>query len=196
MLITEETIFYPQGGGQPTDVGTITSLTTKTLFNVLIVRNAPGKRTLHFGTFASPDSTFASGEEVKQEIDAQKRLLYSRIHTAGHILGLAVGKLPELIPDVVDTKAQHYPDAAYVEFKGFIDGKHKDAIQAQTDELVKQKLPVKLHCSSYFLTNCYFLYKDSGGGSYLKSMQNKSRLSSERAPNSRSLTTENKFLIC
>lgn len=82
---------------------------------------------------------------MKQEIDGQKRLLYSRIHTAGHILGLAVGQLPDLIPDVVDTKAQHYPDAAYVEFKGFIDGKHKDAIQAQTDELVKQKLPVKLH---------------------------------------------------
>ena len=109
------------------------------------VRNAPQKRTLHLGTFPEGSAPFAVGEEVKQSIDGAKRLLYSRLHTAGHILSLAVNELGPLIPDVVDTKAQHYPDAAYVEFRGLIDGKHKDAIQEKTDELVARRLPVKLH---------------------------------------------------
>lgn len=145
IVVTSETIFYPQGGGQPSDVGSIRSVSGSSIFNVQLVRNAPQKRTLHLGTFSSATAPFAPGEEVKQAIDGVKRLLYSRLHTAGHILGLAVNELGPLIPDVVDTKAQHYPEAAYVEFRGLIDGKHRDAIQEKTDELVAMRLPVKIH---------------------------------------------------
>lgn len=144
VAITEESIFYPQGGGQPSDVGVITSTTGTSTFNVLHVRTGPQKRILHLGTFETP-TQFAPGEEVKQSIDGTKRHLYSRIHTAGHVLSLAVNELRDLIPGVVDTKAQHYPDAAYVEFRGAIDGAHRDAIQAKTDELVGSRLPVRLH---------------------------------------------------
>lgn len=145
VVVTSETIFYPQGGGQPSDVGTMNSASGASSFKVQNVRNAPQKRTLHLGTFDEGSDPFIAGERVTQCIDGAKRLLYSRLHTAGHILGLAVNELGSLIPDVVDTKAQHYPDAAYVEFRGLIDGKHKDAIQEKTDELVSRKLPVKLH---------------------------------------------------
>lgn len=67
--------------------------------------------------------------QIKQNMDGEKRFLYCRIHTAGHVLGLAVGELKGLAPNVVDTKAQHDPDAAYVEYRGSIDDKNKDAIQ-------------------------------------------------------------------
>jgi Ser-tRNA(Ala) deacylase AlaX len=145
VVVTSETIFYPQGGGQPSDVGTMKSVSGSSSFDVQLVRNAPQKRTLHLGTFAEGSAPFAPGEEVKQVIDGEKRLLYSRLHTAGHVLSLAVAELRDLITDVVDTKAQHYPDAAYVEFRGLIDGKHKEAIQEKTDELVAKKLPVRIH---------------------------------------------------
>lgn len=52
------------------------------------------------------------------------------------------------VPDfaeVTELKAQHYPDAAFVEFRGIIDGKHKDAIQAQCDAFVSQALPIKVY---------------------------------------------------
>lgn len=145
VVVTSETIFYPQGGGQPSDVGTMQSISGPSSFDVQHVRNAPQKRTLHLGAFSAGSMPFVPGEEVKQSIDGAKRLLYSRLHTAGHILGLAVNELGTLITDVVDTKAQHYPEAAYVEFRGLIDGKHRDAIQEKTDELVARRLPVKLH---------------------------------------------------
>ncbi|KAH8594727.1 Threonyl/alanyl tRNA synthetase [Bisporella sp. PMI_857] len=146
-IVTESSIFYPQGGGQPSDVGTFKSASGDTTFNVLIARNAPDrKRILHFGHYASEEERkFEAGNTAHQEIDSKKRLLYSRIHTAGHILGLAVGRLPDLIPDVVDTKAQHYPESAWVEFKGLIDGKHQAAIQEQADKLVAEKRRVLLH---------------------------------------------------
>ena len=72
-----------------------------------------------------------------------KHDLNCRLHTAGHIVGVAVHHLAQLIPDVVELRAQHYPDAAFVEFRGLIDGKHKAAIQANCDESIQEALPVK-----------------------------------------------------
>jgi len=37
---------------------------------------------------------------------------------------------------VTELKAQHYPEAAFVEFRGFIDGKRKAAIETQSNDLV------------------------------------------------------------
>lgn len=149
-LITDETIFYVQGGGQPTDVGTIGSTTDeKTTFEVNSVRHpAEGGQILHFGRFnPSGSKTFAVGQEIKQSIDAEKRDLYSRLHTAGHILGFAINQLSRegVLPELTESKASHYPDSAAVEFGGLIDGKHKAAIQAKTDEFVRSARPVHIH---------------------------------------------------
>ncbi|SMY22665.1 unnamed protein product [Zymoseptoria tritici ST99CH_1A5] len=144
---TKETIFYPQGGGQPFDTGVITVSGRK--FNVEAVRNAAGGRALHFGTWED-DSTFqtlAAGDMVEQHIDGARRDLNSRSHTAGHVVSLAVRRMVEqgVDLDVIDQKASHIPGACFVEFKGLIDGKFKDEIQSQTTKFVKQALPVKLY---------------------------------------------------
>lgn len=48
---------------------------------------------------------------------------------------------PEL--KLEESKAQHYPGAAHVEFIGAIDGKYKEAIQKKVDEMLEKNLPVK-----------------------------------------------------
>ncbi|KAK3067370.1 hypothetical protein LTS18_001152, partial [Coniosporium uncinatum] len=103
VIATAETIFYPQGGGQPSDSGTLSSSDSNdAVFKVSIVRTAPGAGDiLHCGHFTSPSSNaipFSDAQNVEQSIDGAKRDLHSRIHTAGHILGLAVATLK--IPDV------------------------------------------------------------------------------------------------
>ncbi|KAK5116821.1 hypothetical protein LTR85_009081 [Meristemomyces frigidus] len=151
-LETHETIFYAQGGGQPFDTGFVTLVEEgkkEARFNVEAVRNAGEGQVLHFGRFAdgSDTSAFADGIMVEQHIDGARRDLNSRIHTAGHIVGLAVSRLGTHIPElrVTDgTKAQHYPDASFVEFNGPIDGKWKEAIQRQCTEFIEQALPVRL----------------------------------------------------
>lgn len=146
-VITESTIFYVQGGGQPSDTGIMTKADSS--FEVQSVRQpAQGGQILHLGRFVPVGATiFDAGEEIQQHVDAEKRNLYSRLHTAGHILGLAINALCRegVLPRLTESKASHYPDSAAVEFGGLIESKHKDAIQAKTDEFVLSARLVKIH---------------------------------------------------
>ncbi|GAB1741729.1 hypothetical protein NU219Hw_g7141t1 [Hortaea werneckii] len=149
-LETNETIFYAQGGGQPFDTGYIEAVSyghKRSKFIVEAVRNASEGRILHFGHFEDPAAVNLEADDmVEQHIDGAKRDLNSRIHTAGHIIALSIRKLvqQELDLNVTELKAQHYPDASFVEFQGSIDGKFKEAIQRQSTQSVKDALPVKL----------------------------------------------------
>jgi len=49
------------------------------------------------------------------------------------------------IPGISESKASHAPGAALIEFRGLIDGKHKDVIQAKVGELVRQALPIRIN---------------------------------------------------
>ena len=145
VVITEETIFHPQGGGQPSDTGNMQTSLAK--FEVAMARmdaKIPGQ-VLHFGHFISPSQTFKEGETIEQSIDIEKRNLYSRYHTAGHVLGAAVRHLLETqVPGFDELKASHFPDSASCEFQGLIEGKHKEAIQAKVDEYISAAMPVEI----------------------------------------------------
>jgi Ser-tRNA(Ala) deacylase AlaX len=145
VLATERTIFHPQGGGQPSDTGTMTLEAGH--FNVSLARPAASASTiLHAGHF-TPESAhehFGAGKSVHQEIDSAARDLHSRIHTAGHLIGFAVHALREQIGAVGEGKASHYPGAASVEFIGRIDGEHKAAIEAKANQYMEQNLPVRI----------------------------------------------------
>jgi Ser-tRNA(Ala) deacylase AlaX len=150
-IVTDSTIFYVQGGGQPADIGTMTSEAAKTnsIFEVKSVRQpSQGNKMLHLGRFVPVGGTgFDAGEEVQQHVDSETRNLHSRLHTAGHVMSLAIHALCRegVLPPLKESKASHYPDSAGVSFEGTIEGKHKDAIQAKTDEFVQSARPVKIH---------------------------------------------------
>ncbi len=130
VISTAETVFCPQGGGQQSDSGVTTSTKSNDAasFDVSNVRTGSYGRILHLGRFNSSDlPKLTTGDTVKQAIDTAKHDLKCRFHTGGHIVGLAVRHLAESIPDVEELKAQYYSDAAFIEFRGFIDGKHKAA---------------------------------------------------------------------
>ncbi|OOQ88309.1 alanyl-tRNA synthetase [Penicillium brasilianum] len=163
ILVTQETIFHPQGGGQPSDEGYIfpagtdpstTSNPQNALFQVLAARMDATNhgQVLHLvrpvpniTAAATPLQSLAPATPILQTIDAQKRLLYSRLHTAGHVLGSAVRHLLESsIPDFDELKASHFPDSASCEFRGSIPGEHKSAIQARVDEYIARAMPVEI----------------------------------------------------
>lgn len=146
VVVTEQTIFHPQGGGQPSDVG-VMKTATGVSFDVSSVRmNAvTDGEVLHLGRFADVSSLFKPGDTVTQVIDSEKRILYSRYHTAGHVLGAAVRHLLEKeVPNFDELKASHYPEAASCEFQGLIEGKWKDSIQARLDEYIDKDMPVEI----------------------------------------------------
>ncbi|KAM0551262.1 hypothetical protein ACHAPJ_008607 [Fusarium lateritium] len=145
-VVTEETIFHPQGGGQPSDIGKIADEAGAS-FTVASARMDAVRdgQVLHFGRFDSPDQKFSEGHKATQEIDVEKRLLYSRYHTAGHVLGSAVNHLlSDTIEDFDELKASHVPGSASCEFQGLIEGKWKEPIQKKLDEFLAAKMPVEI----------------------------------------------------
>lgn len=147
-VVTDKTIFHPQGGGQPSDVGTMTG-PGGAIFDVQAVRTDVVRdgQVLHLGRFTDAGSspTFKVGDTAEQAVDADKRLLYSRLHTAGHVLGAAVRRCCQSEVEGFDElKASHFPDSAACEFAGLIDGKWKGPIQAKVDEYVAAAMPVEI----------------------------------------------------
>ncbi|OJJ04934.1 hypothetical protein ASPVEDRAFT_822685 [Aspergillus versicolor CBS 583.65] len=154
-IITKQTVFYPQGGGQASDIGKITPENSENqdsdgsfLFEVLLVRKTSDGSILHFGRFSPPSTSVPSGIAIDQpvsiQIDRVKRNYHSRLHTAGHIIGLAMRLLQPILGDRRKVKANHFPGEACMEFEGLLYNEHKPVIQAKVDELVREQLPVRI----------------------------------------------------
>lgn len=146
VVIADKTVFHPQGGGQPSDVGVMTGPSNSS-FTVAAVRMdaVQDGQVLHFGRFNPATAIFKEGDTVEQAIDVEKRLLFSRLHTAGHVLGGSVRRLLEKeIEGFDELKASHFPDSASCEFQGVIDGKWKEPIQKKLDECLAAKMPVEI----------------------------------------------------
>jgi Ser-tRNA(Ala) deacylase AlaX len=110
-LVLDRTLFYPQGGGQPSDRGQIR--TEDLVFEVSHVGFLDGE-VLHYGTFQQGFAAPA-GAQVELHVDEERRIYNSRNHTAGHLVGFA-GE--ELHPGLIAMKGYHFPEGAYVEFLG------------------------------------------------------------------------------
>lgn len=157
VLTVKETIFHPQGGGQPSDEGTITVTSpeeeendTPPTLEMEAARHAAHNDdlVLHLVRPTNPSTTLPSlqpGTPVRLSVNAEKRHLYSRLHTAGHVLGSAVRcSVGSRISDFDELKASHFPDSAACEFRGSVAGEWKGEIQAEVDSLVQQALPVEI----------------------------------------------------
>ena len=126
IVLLNQTIFYPQGGGQPYDKGIIEGPSGK--FLVEEVRFADGI-VKHIGTFAS--GNFQVAENVKCAVDEPRRAFHSRIHFAGHVVGMAVTALNlNWIPG----KGYHFPEP-YVEYAGGLDELDKEKLKTDIDNL-------------------------------------------------------------
>lgn len=139
-IILDQTVFYPQGGGQPYDQGTITN--HDTLFQVSEVRFFDGF-VHHIGTYES--GTFHIGDEVICSVDSTRRTLLSKLHSGGHLVDMAVVALG--LP-WKPGKGYHFPDGANVEYEGSLEGYDKEIllkqIQDKANEFIAQDLPVTM----------------------------------------------------
>lgn len=138
-LILDETIFYPQGGGQPADTGEIIS--GDNIFTVSDVRLDEMGTVWHFGEFTNGE--FNQGDTVILKIDKDRRILNARLHSAGHLLDCAISKMG--IENLKPSKGFHFPDGPYVEYEGTIEDPAEliPVLQKTLDELINQNLPVE-----------------------------------------------------
>lgn len=127
------TCFYPRGGGQDWDTGTIT--TEDATFAVESVRLDERGIVHHIGTIQT--GALSSGNTVDCAVDAKRRLINTRLHSAGHVLDMAVDSLGL---DWIATKGQHFPDLSAIEYSGEWNPEKaeqlKSEIQAAANELI------------------------------------------------------------
>lgn len=109
MMTLDRTVFYPQGGGQPFDTGTIEGANGHLVVTEVTWRDG---RVHHIGSLSG---SIDVDEKVRLRVDAERRALNTRLHSAGHLVDMAIDRIGlGWIPG----KGYHFPQGPYVEYRG------------------------------------------------------------------------------
>ena len=111
-VVLEQSLFYPQGGGQPADCGTLSA--EDALYDVYDVRYVDDE-VRHYITPCSPHNLV--NKSVTVVVDEKRRKLNTRYHTAGHLIANVA---EEIAPELLPTKGHQFPESAYIEFHGML----------------------------------------------------------------------------
>lgn len=129
-LIMDRTPFYPQGGGQPSDTGTIEGDGFAFAVHKAVLVDGVVH---HQGSVLTGEP--APGA-VTARIDTETRDRHAALHSGGHLIMTAMFELTGLRA----VKGFHFPDGPYVEFEGTLDEQTKaelvEALQRRIDEMV------------------------------------------------------------
>lgn len=131
-IVLDRTVFYPLGGGQAGDVGTLRTEDGRTVSVVDTVKGAAADEVVHV---PAPDApALAVGAVITAEIDWTRRHRLMRMHTCLHLLS-AIVPGPVTGGSVTDGKGRLDFDLAGAPLD-------KEAIQARLDALVAGDHPV------------------------------------------------------
>lgn len=142
-VVFNQTNFHPQGGGQPSDEG---------FFEIegqqipVIQLAIDGEIIKHY--FKSIQGLLLKvGSTARLHIDRQKRILYARLHSAGHLIANVV---KELYPQLSGCKGNHFPGGQASVFCQLEEGATlpdlnvlKIAVTDQICDLIQK--PLRLH---------------------------------------------------
>ena len=153
VVILDQTVMHPQGGGQPTDLGELRA--AGTVFKVDMVRAVGGNLDsliYHFGTFEG--AAFSAGDTVAVSIDEDHRKLCARLHSAGHLVDDAMKLCEDPRAQALEpTKGYHFADGPYVEYEGKIPADQREPlarlIESTLQALVKEGSPVQVVDAPY-----------------------------------------------
>jgi misacylated tRNA(Ala) deacylase len=85
-LVLDRTVFYPQGGGQAGDAGTLMAAGVSLLISDTRKHPTRAGDVVHVPAAGSDLSAWAVGTAVHAQVDAARRQAHMRFHTATHLL--------------------------------------------------------------------------------------------------------------
>ncbi len=135
-LALDQTIFHPQGGGQPSDTGIIKTEN----FQMKVKKTMETKNIIvHWGEIKG---NIQPQTKVTCEIDWNQRYYNMKLHTAGHIIDYAIMKTLET--PVTTISANHGPNA-YIEYLGKPPNQTQlKLIEEKANQIIKLEKPVKI----------------------------------------------------
>ena len=105
-LILNRSIYYPQGGGQPADTGSI--FIQNKHYEVYDVRHVDGE----IRHYISCDLNTCLPQAAQLKINQARRMLNTRYHTAGHLIAAVVENMDS---DLSAIKGHQFPGEACIE---------------------------------------------------------------------------------
>ena len=134
-VVLDQTMFYPEGGGQPADRGQLTA--GETTVDVSDVQEVDGVVLHH--TDADP----GKGEFVRGQVDGDRRNRLRAHHTATHLIGHAAREV--LGDHVRQAGAQKGLDSSRLDVRHFerISREEVKAIERVANEIVRENLSVR-----------------------------------------------------
>lgn len=145
--VLDSTVFYPQGGGQPSDTGVIEIKGVTVLISFVSFGDGGDGDVRHYGDFSQV--TVARGDRASLQVDAKNRLRNAKAHTAGHLLAAAAEALK---PELVAVKGYHFPDGSYIEFEGTLPPEKREEFVSQVNARLQQQLALGSKITTEFVT--------------------------------------------
>lgn len=133
-VILDQTIFYPMGGGQPTDQGKLL-LSNGEALEVYQVLHKEGQINHYIKTNSPP----GAGTKVKCLIDWERRYKNMKVHSAAHVIDFALyllGYSPNILKPL---KGDHGKNALII-YGGSLGKDIKAELQAKVDELIAKNI--------------------------------------------------------
>ncbi len=132
-VVLDQTVFYPEGGGQPSDQGIIKGKGGELQVQQVLIKDG---EIVHIGKITGK---LEKGETVTCKLDWNRRYKNMRVHTAGHIVNDAV---MSLFPDLTPVDAEH-GSKSFIKYEGSIDQISTPLIKEKANEIISGDLPVK-----------------------------------------------------
>lgn len=132
-LILDQTVFYPMGGGQPTDQGVLTSGTWNSTVYMVMMKDG------EIGHFVEAESAPGIGTAVHGVIDWDRRYKNMRVHSAGHVVDFAMHVLGYSPNPLMPQKGDHGKKPSIV-YAGTLGKDIAKELESKSNELVAQSL--------------------------------------------------------
>lgn len=132
-VILDQTIFYPEGGGQPSDQGIIKGKNGELEVQQVLVKDG---EIVHIGKLTG---NLDKDDIVDCSIDWDRRYKNMRVHSAGHIINDAT---MSLFPDLTPVDGEH-GKKSYIKYEGELDQISSSIIKEEANKIISEDLPIK-----------------------------------------------------
>ena len=148
-IVLDQTVFFPEGGGQPGDRGEIIS--KKGSVKIEYTKLVNGE-IIHQGKMTDE---LKRGDQVTAKIDWNYRYKYMKIHSAGHLVHDVLMSMVERLKPL---KGSH-GKKAYLEYEGAMDISLKEELEKKVNEAIEKDLSITAKDATYdeLAKECRFL---------------------------------------
>lgn len=162
-IVLDQTVFFPEGGGQPGDRGEIIGKkgSVKIEYTRLI-----NDEIVHQGKMIDE---LSRSDKVTAKIDWNYRYKYMKIHSAGHLIHDVLMSMSQGLKPLRGSHGKK----AYLEYEGGMDVSLQEELERRLNEAIKKDLPMMTKEATYdeLVKECQFVPPNLPGDKSLRMLK-------------------------